>query len=174
MTFTKALPLILATALAAGSGTTIAVAQDTNTPAPMTEADAGPDRGGDRARRDARTGPHHGRAGGGAMMREILERVDADASGSVTQAEIDTWRAAQVSGADADGDGALGIGEFEVIYRDLARSRVVDAFQALDEDGNGAIDARELDARFGSIVERMDRNGDGALDREDHGRGRRG
>lgn len=175
MTFTKALPLCVAAALALGSGAMIATAQDT--PAtPLEEGDPSrteiQDHRGARGAHDDRRGAG-GHAGAG-LMQEIFAQVDGDGDGSVTQTEIDSWRAAQVSGADADGNGALAIDEFDTVYRALTRSRMVDAFQALDADGDGALDAAELDARFASAVERMDRNGDGVLSLEDRGRGRRG
>lgn len=196
MTPTKALLPALAAALAIGAGAMVATAQDDTAQddtAQTPEAEAQTahakqgGRGDDHARRGGHRGGrnegsrgsrheghHGGRHGGRGMMMQIFDRVDADGDGAVTQAEIDAYRAEQVSAADANGDGALAIEEFDVIYRALTRSRMVDAFQDLDEDGDGVVSPAEMDDRFGSIVERMDRNGDGALGVEDRGRGRRG
>ncbi|MCX7645086.1 MAG: EF-hand domain-containing protein [Rhodobacteraceae bacterium] len=117
-------------------------------------------------------GPGFGGPGGGEMMQMLFEEVDADGDGAVTQAEIDAFRAAKVGTADASGDGGLTLEEFETLYREFTRLRMVRAFQALDTDGDGVISQAEMDRRFGRVVERMDRNGDGVLTLEDHGRPR--
>ena len=112
---------------------------------------------------------HGGRQarGGMRMLGAAMSRIDADNSGSITQDEIDTFRGALVAGADASGDGAITLDEFTAIYLELSRDRMVDRFQDLDADGDGTITGAEMDARFGGIVDRMDRNGDGELSRAD-------
>ena len=118
----------------------------------------------------------HGRRGGrGAQFMQFFSEVDADGSGTVTQAEIDAFLAAQLTAADVDGSGTVGLAEFETVYNQRTRARMVDAFQRLDDDGDGQIAANELSDRFGTLVERLDRNGDDALSRADRrGRGERG
>lgn len=119
---------------------------------------------------DARGGMHgargeHGHRGGprGEMMRTMFDAVDADGDRAVTQEEIDAYRAARVGEADTSGDGALSIAEFETLYQQFTRGRMVDAFQALDADGDGQIAPEELDTRIARMVERLDRDGDGVL-----------
>ena len=51
---------------------------------------------------------------------------------------------------------------------------MVDRFQDLDAEGDGAVTQAEMDKRFGSIVERMDRNDDGQVDRAGTARKARG
>jgi Ca2+-binding EF-hand superfamily protein len=97
----------------------------------------------------------------------LFEEIDADGDGAVTQAEIDAFRAAKVAGADTSGDGALSIEEFDTLYREFTRWRMVRAFQELDTDGDGVISQAEMDRRFGRVVEQMDRDGDGALTLQD-------
>jgi EF hand len=118
-------------------------------------------------------GPRGGMFGDGGMeenIRIIFMQVDANGDGSVTQDEIDSFRATKISEADVSGDGGLSIEEFDTLYREFTRERMVDAFQQLDADGDGAIVEEEMDRRFGGIVERMDRNDDGALSLQEHGR----
>lgn len=167
----------LATALAAGS-VMIAGAQETSdTPGSQPKSEQSEHRAdfrhGDRDKGHGERGRGHGRhhKGGSEMFRTLFVQVDADGDGSVTQVEIDTFRAAKVGEADSSGDGALSIEEFDTLYREFTRSRMVDAFQDLDADGDGVISAAEMDSRFGDIVERMDRDDDGALTLK---RGRRG
>lgn len=177
MTTSNTITTVLVAALAFGTGTTVALAQDaandnTAVTTPANQND-GQRRWGFRSdeRRHGFRGPMRGMGMGGAgMMSQVFTAVDADGDGSITQAEIDAYRSARVQEADADGDGALSIEEFDMIWRQLTRSRMVDMFQNFDEDGDGTITAAEMDARFGSVVQRMDRNGDGALTPEDRGR----
>ena len=107
------------------------------------------------------------------MAMKLFGEVDADGNGKVTQAELDAFRQAQVTKADTSGDGAVDLAEFEVIFRERTRPLMVDAFQMLDDDGDGKVTDAELSERFGAVVARLDRNGDGALSLEDRRRGGR-
>ncbi|HEY9038858.1 MAG TPA: hypothetical protein VIN05_07935 [Roseovarius sp.] len=174
---TKSLPVLFAAVMAITSGTAIATAQtagDTGadgTPAASAQANVKGAMGQRSHGRGHGHGHGYGGRGGSEMMMQIFQRMDEDGDGKVTQEEVDAFRAAQVAAADASGDGALSIEEFDTAYRDLTRLKMVRAFQRLDADGDGIISADEMDNRFGSFVERMDRNGDGALSMEDRGRG---
>ncbi len=151
--------------LMAVSGAVVATAQDRPEVNPQAQ-DAKPAKAeyrGDGHRRGH--GGHHGfgRRGGGEMFRNIFVAVDADGNGAVTQEEVDAFRAAKLTEADASGDGALSIEEFDTLYREFTRFLMVDAFQEMDADGDGMIGSDEIDIRLEGVVERMDRDGDGAL-----------
>ncbi len=166
----KYLPIGALVLALSGAGIGMAVAQTTGG-APETSSDEAPaertevsrDRGDHRGRGGHRGGKGFGMRGNSEIFRTVFAEVDADGDGSVTQDEVDAYRAAKVGEADASGDGALSIEEFDTLYRQFTRPRMVDAFQDLDADGDGVISPAEMDARFGDIVERMDRDGDGAL-----------
>ena len=116
------------------------------------------------------------RRGGGrrGMMRDFMRQADANGDRALTQEEVDAFITEKVELGDTNGDGSLTLEEFRIVFMDLANRRIVDAFQRQDEDGDGLITPAELDERFGDIVERMDRNDDGVLDRDDRrGRGNR-
>ena len=165
MNRSKLIPAGFLVAAMAVSGAVVATAQNTPEAGPETRSER-PVKAEYREGRHGRGHGHHrgfGRHGGGEMFRTMFKAVDADGNGAVTQEEIDSFRAAKLSEADASGDGALSIDEFDTLYREFTRSRMVDAFQDLDADGDGVIGTEELDDRFGGIVERMDRDGDGAL-----------
>ncbi|WP_068114374.1 EF-hand domain-containing protein [Tropicimonas marinistellae] len=165
MTIKRIVPMAAVAAAMIGSGTLVATAQDTTAPdqaakarsdTPLVRTDF---KGGKRGH----GGGHFGGRIGSEMFTTLFNQIDANNDGSVTQEEVDAFRAAKVSEADASGDGGLSIEEFDTLYREFTRSRMVDAFQDLDADGDGVISVEEMDARFGDVVERMDRDDDGAL-----------
>ncbi len=104
------------------------------------------------------------RAGGGRGP-SLIERFDTDRDGKLTQAEIDQARDDRLARFDTDGDGRLSLKEFQALWLDHMRERMVDSFQNLDNDGNGAITGPEYRDPFASIVAYKDKNGDGALER---------
>ena len=60
-----------------------------------------------------------GGQGGGAQR--MLEMFDRNGDGEVTEAEIEAVRADRFAGADADGDGTLGLEEFQTIWTEMTR-----------------------------------------------------
>ncbi|MEM7710294.1 MAG: hypothetical protein AAF264_05985, partial [Pseudomonadota bacterium] len=117
------------------AGAIVATAQDTPDPNDAPAAEVQTTRAafrGDRGGRNSRS--HRGGRLGGEMFRTIFDAADADGDGTVTREEIDAYRTARLSEIDASGDSALSIEEFDALYRDITRSRMVDTFQALDAD----------------------------------------
>lgn len=116
--------------------------------------------------------------GGMGMLRglgaeQVLREVDTDRDGRITQAEIDAAVNARFARFDADSNGRLSLDEFGALWADITRPAAVRAFQLMDPDGDSAITKAEVDERFGRLVQRFDRNGDGALSPQDRGqRGR--
>jgi len=68
---------------------------------------------------------------------------------------------------DKDGDGMLTLGEYEALWIDAMRERMVDRFQDHDANGDGKVTAEEFGDRFADMVKFMDTNGDGILDESD-------
>ena len=125
-------------------------------------------------------GGHHGHGmhflGKGQLrltVMEILHSIDADGDGKLTQAEIDKARNDRHSAHDADGDGSLGLEEFAHLWHETTHPLTVRAFQMLDTDGDAMVTRAEYDRPLARIVERLDRNGDGALSPDDRWRHRR-
>jgi hypothetical protein len=108
---------------------------------------------------------HHGHGGRG-MMR-MFDSFDANADGALTQEEIDGVRGERFAAFDGDGDKALTLGEYQALWLDAMRERMVDRFQHLDADGDGKVTAEEFSRPFARMVARADRNDDGKLDRDD-------
>ena len=111
------------------------------------------------------------RMGFAAMGAEpLLREIDADRDGKITQGEIDAVVNARFARFDADANGRLSLTEFEALWADITRPVAVRAFQFLDPDGDAGLAKAEIDERFGRLVQRFDRNGDGVLSPEDRGR----
>ena len=76
---------------------------------------------------------------------------------------------------DTDKDGKLSLSEFERLWLDVKRRRMVRSFQYIDEDGDAMITVEEFLKPYSETVERMDRDGDGSISRDDRrGKMRRG
>jgi Ca2+-binding EF-hand superfamily protein len=81
----------------------------------------------------------------------------------VTQAEIDQARQSRLAEFDQNGDGSLSLEEYQALWMDAMRERMVDRFQAHDDDGDALITVEEFAEPYDRMVSRLDRNGDGAL-----------
>ena len=115
-------------------------------------------------------GEHHRGHGKGRHVMKILKAHDANGDDILTQAEIDGVRSERLKAFDANQDGQLSLQEYEALWLDFMRSRMVDRFQRLDEDGDGVVTMAEFNAPTANLVARMDRDGDGALSRADNRR----
>lgn len=114
-----------------------------------------------------------GRHGGG--MHAMMERFDANEDGKLTQEELDGSRKTLLEAHDIDKDGKLSLAEYEKLWLEVKRRKMVRSFQRTDKDGDASVTLDEFLKPYSRIVERMDRNDDGVLDSEDrHHRGWRG
>ena len=113
----------------------------------------------------------HGGPGGGF---QAFEAFDANEDGKLTQAEVDQVRTQRLSEFDTDGDAQLTLQEYEALWMDAMRERMVDQFQRHDDDGDGIVTNEEFVGSYSRLVLRLDENGDGEVTREELRRGRRG
>ena len=105
--------------------------------------------------------------GMGHRIERMMERFDGDGDGVLTQAEIDASHGAMLKTFDANKDGVLELGEFRELWLDHMRTRMVDHFQTLDEDGDGKVTDKELNAPMARMMRRHDANDDDRLSREE-------
>jgi len=108
---------------------------------------------------------HMGMMGG--LGHEMLQNVDTDNDGALSQEEINSAVNARFAQFDADKNGDLSLTEFQALWADITRPIAVRAFQFLDPNGDAAIAKAELDNRFGNLVSHLDRNDDGKLSPDD-------
>jgi hypothetical protein len=108
-----------------------------------------------------------GDRGGAHGLDRLIETFDADGDGGVTQEEIISVRETKLSEFDANKDGSLDLTEYQALWLDAMHERMVDRFQAHDDDGDGSVTVEEFTERFTKLVERRDRNGDGVLNSDD-------
>ena len=96
-----------------------------------------------------------------------MERYDANGDKKVTQDEINTNREAWHKEFDTDNDGKLSLEEFKQLWLKAKAQRIVRDFQQFDRDGDAGVTVGEYLRPMEDLVERKDRNGDGALSRAD-------
>ncbi len=112
-------------------------------------------------------GERRGHRGGVHRGERLFESFDANDDGKLTQTEVDQTRRDRFSQFDADADGKLNLQEYQALWSDAMRSRMVDRFQRLDEDGDAAVTSEEFLAPFGKVASRMDRDDNGELTRDE-------
>jgi len=101
-------------------------------------------------------GWHHGGGRRGKMSRGFMHRYDANKDGKVTQEEIDTNRVARHGKYDANGDGKLSLEEFQGLWMEAYRRKMVREFQEFDVDGDAAVTLEEYTEPMSKVVERRD------------------
>jgi hypothetical protein len=111
---------------------------------------------------------HHG----GGMMRQMMQRYDANKDGKLTQQEIDDNRTEWFARFDADKNGNLNLKEFEALWIEANRQDMIREFQRLDPNGDAALSLEEYKDPLSRIVADRDRNGDGVLSKEDRPSGK--
>lgn len=82
----------------------------------------------------------------GGSMGPMMQTHDADGDGTVTREELQEGLLSQLAEHDENGDGTLVLSEFEALFLAMVRERMVDRFQDLDADGDGAITTEEMTA----------------------------
>jgi hypothetical protein len=93
----------------------------------------------------------------GPMGPEFRALLDTNEDGRIEPAEARAALETLLSDNDANDDGALDISEFEILHSRMIRESMVDRFQHLDNDGDGAITAGEMAAPAKKIEKKQKR-----------------
>lgn len=152
----------LATGLAATGAAAQTAGTDGETP-PQFGAPGGPDQLAQRRGRFGPGGPRGPGGPGGPGGPDLAELLDSNGDGEITQAEIDAMRRGRIAEFDTNGDGVLSLAEFEPLWIERSRPRMVDAFQHLDGNGDAEVDFDEFGGRLSRLVARLDSDGDGVI-----------
>lgn len=100
---------------------------------------------------------------GGPRGMALMEQFDRSGDGQISQDDIVASRGERFGAFDSDGDGVLALEEYEQLWLDTMRPRMVRSFQRLDVDGDATVTAEEFQAPFDGMVARLDRDGDGLI-----------
>lgn len=109
-------------------------------------------------------GPH-GKPGDRAEW--LFERYDANQDGKITKGEITAARKASITKYDADKDGQLSLDEFQGLFNEIMRHRMVRMFQKLDRDGDAKVSEAEIARQVERMMAHLDRNDDGEIERSE-------
>jgi Ca2+-binding EF-hand superfamily protein len=106
-----------------------------------------------------------------ARHADLLQRFDSDASGSLSQTEIDAAAAAHAAEVDANGDGLIATEELQA-FRDARRAEAQAARQQrqrqkMDANTDGSLSTEEFASAHAQRLQRMDRNGDGVIEADE-------
>jgi len=101
------------------------------------------------------------------MMDKAFKLHDLNGDGAVSQEEMDQFRMQRHQKFDDNKDGQLDLSEFQKLWLQSTRNRMVDRFQAFDDDGNGKVTEDEFRSSMAGMIGRHDMNGDGKVTKKE-------
>jgi Ca2+-binding EF-hand superfamily protein len=97
------------------------------------------------------------------QVPRILQVLDVNNDGKVTQDEIMAEQKRLIGAADLDGDGKLSVEEFRRRGRWFQRLHTTTLFDLLDANGDQILSAEEIANPSTRWFKRYDKNGDGGI-----------
>ncbi len=98
----------------------------------------------------------YGHRGGRGMMSGLVDFYDTDGDGELTQEELLEAREAQLKRHDTNQDGMLDLQEYETLWLEAMRERMVDRFQQHDDNGDGLVTVEEFNEEYQRLIGRSD------------------
>ena len=107
----------------------------------------------------------------------MLEHLDLNGDGGITQAEAGAVREVRFLRMDSDGDGVITEEEMRAAAQKRIARRIAKKFARLDRNGDGRVERAEFDDHGAARFARLDTDGDGRVSQEEfrarpHGMGR--
>ena len=110
-------------------------------------------------------------AGGDRGMRGPVEfsTLDVDGSGEIEASDLLALRTQRITDMDTDGSGTISEAEFMASIGERAGERAGTIFERVDEDGDGAVAIEDMTNRDGrrgggsKMIERADADGSGGV-----------
>ncbi|MBV6634091.1 MAG: EF-hand domain-containing protein [Alphaproteobacteria bacterium] len=110
--------------------------------------------------------------GPGKHLMKMFQEADTDDDRRLSVTEFKAATGERFGGADTNDDGEVNQDEALEFMIERLKERIDEAFQRVDQDGNGTVSEQEFSDRMLQRFGRMDRNDDGFLSREDRRWGR--
>ncbi|WP_083097408.1 EF-hand domain-containing protein [Pseudophaeobacter leonis] len=111
---------------------------------------------------------------GGPGPHMQFEELDADGNGEITQAEMTAHKAERFKAADSNGDGKLTPEEMQAMAQKRMAKRSEKMIERFDKDGDGALSESELPqhGRHGDMFGKMDKDASGGISKEEFNQAR--
>jgi hypothetical protein len=110
--------------------------------------------------------------GAGGHGERMLQHLDLNRDGAVTPDEAGAVRTARFLRWDSDGDGVITEAEMLAATQARVARRIAKKFARMDRNGDGRIERAEFDDIGAARFARLDKDGDGRVSREEIRAGR--
>ena len=105
--------------------------------------------------------------GAGGHGERMLQRLDLNRDGAITPDEAGAVRMVRFLRLDSDGDGVITEAEMLAVAQARIARRIAKKFARMDRNGDGRVERAEFDDRGAARFARLDTNGDGRVSQEE-------
>jgi hypothetical protein len=106
-------------------------------------------------------------------VHKMLQKLDTNKDGNITRKEVTRSHDEGIKSFDEDKDSQLSLEEYEGLWLQQNRRRMVRQFQSLDASGDGRVTRSEMDEHANHLFHRLDENSDGTISAKEIREGRR-
>ncbi len=105
--------------------------------------------------------------GTGEHGERMLQRLDLNRDGAITPEEAGAVQTVRFLRLDSDGDGVITEAEMLAAAQARIARRIAKKFARMDRNGDGRVERAEFDDRGAARFARLDTDGDGRVSREE-------